>query len=114
MNGHPLAHVPQRKHLFKSVPLRQITSEARERSHLTVNISVLLIVGFASMSGLIVFFPLIGNLFEIRPQDGQIPEARAAPPLRKAGSLSLTFLDQLSFVSLRSKQFVIHKGIQGC
>ena len=66
------------------------------------------------MSGLIIFFPLIGNLFGIRPQDGQIPDARAAPPLRKAGSLSLTFLDQLSFVSLRSKQFVIHKGLQGC
>src|SRR5208337_4216891 len=58
MNGHPLAHVPQRKHRFKSVPLRPITSEARERSRLTGNIFVLLLVGFAGMSGLIVFFSL--------------------------------------------------------
>jgi hypothetical protein len=56
MKGHPLAQVPQRKHLFKSVPLRSITSEARERSRLMENISVLPIVGLAGMSGLMVFF----------------------------------------------------------
>jgi hypothetical protein len=55
MNGHPLAHVPQRKHLFKSVRLRPITSEARERSRLMETTFGLLLVGFANMSALIVF-----------------------------------------------------------
>jgi hypothetical protein len=42
------------------VPLRKITSEARERSRFMENISVLLIVGLANISGLMVFFPLKG------------------------------------------------------